>query len=208
MNIEWTIFSDLTFRYIRIISSNINILYFFHLDCLSVSCKHPCSYDYCISLSYAILPTMCGLTKKGTHSSFSLCRGENQLDQGEDAVHVVLAVGPGLVSVPCPGLGSIRPGALRVVLLHCLGRDETRGLLLHHLHVHRQPRHSFPHHRFLLLWHRHQALLHLQEVQRDQPGPKHCQAALEAVDSKWLFMMSKIYYYRPGDFKCLLSSRL
>lgn len=86
-------------------------------------------------------------------------------------MRVHLAVRAGLGRVPLLGLGPLRPGALRPVLLARLGADETRGLLLRGLHVLPQPRPALRHHRGLLLRHRLQALLHLQEVKQQQQPP-------------------------------------
>lgn len=87
-------------------------------------------------------------------------------------MHLDLALRSGVVSVPCAGLGPLRPGALRPVLLTRLGADETRGLLFRHLRVLLQPRPPLCRHHLLLLRHRFQALHHLQEVNEQLPGPQ------------------------------------
>lgn len=124
--------------------------------------------------------------KNTQYFSLSLCRGEDQLEEGEDAVYVDLAVRSGLGSVPNSGLGPVRAGALRPVLFARLGTNEARGLLVCRLSVLREPARAECHHHFLLLRHRHEALLHLQEVDQQQPRPQHHQTPPEASDSKSL----------------------
>ncbi len=147
--------------------------------------------------------TECFNKKKGnktTNLVFSLCRGENQLEDSEGAVHVDLAVRSDLGAVPHSGLGAVRPGALWLVLLSCLGTNETWGLFFRHLHVLLQPHDTYCHHHLLLLWHCHQPLFHLQKVNEQQPpSPKYCQAPSKAVNSKWLFLMRQLYYYWFAD---------
>lgn len=102
---------------------------------------------------------------------FFHCRGENRLEEDKDVVYLHVAVRSHLGSVPHPGLGAVRARTLRCVLLTRLGADETRGLLVCHRHVHLQPRRAFCHHHRLLLWHRLQALLHLQKGREQQARP-------------------------------------
>lgn len=141
---------------------------------------------------YRILSKLCHLTaykkEKATVLFISHCRGENQLEEGEDAVPVVLAVCFDMGSVSHSGLGSIRPRTLWPVLLTCLGPDEIWGILFCYLPVLLQPGHAYCHHPLLLLWHRHQTLFHLQKVDAQQPqNPQHRQAPSEAVTSESLF---------------------
>lgn len=113
-----------------------------------------------------------------------VCRGESQLEEGEDPVPVVLAVRPHMGPVSYPGLGAVRPGALRAVLLSGLGGDETRRPLFRHFPLFLQPGPAQRGHHLLLLWHRHEALLHLQKVGEQQPRPQYHQTPPAAVDRK------------------------
>lgn len=98
-------------------------------------------------------------------------------------MHVDLALRSDLGSVPHSGLGAVRPGALRPVLLSCLGTNEERGFHFRHRHVFLEPCHAFYHHHLLLLWHRHQPLFNLQKDD-EQQQPQHSQAPPQAVNSK------------------------
>ena len=116
---------------------------------------------------------------------FSSCRWENQHEYGEEAVPVDLVLRSALVSVSPPGLGEVRPRALRPLLLSRLGPNENRGLLFRHLHVLLQPHHPNSRHHRQLLRHRHQPLLHPQKVaEEQQPSAQHRQAPSKALDSK------------------------
>lgn len=97
---------------------------------------------------------------------------------------VVVAVRPRLGAVSGSGLGPVRPGALRAVLLSGLGGDERRGLLFRHLPLLLQPGAAQRGHHLLLLRHHHEAVLHLQEVGQQQPRPQHHQTPPEAADRK------------------------
>ena len=124
------------------------------------------------------------LKKTLTNLCFSLCRGENQLEEGKDIVHLDVAVCSDLGSVSHSGLGPVRAGALWPVLFTCLGTDETQGLLFCHLLILLQPGHAQCHHHLLLLWHRYEALFHLQKIRKQQPRAQYCQTPPEAVNSK------------------------
>lgn len=128
---------------------------------------------------------MMRLCRLDNHQSlFFLSRGENWLEESENVVYMDMAVRSDLGPVPHCGLGSVWARALRPLLLTCLGTDETRGLLFRHLHVLLQPGRAFSRHLLLLLWHRLQALFHLQKTRKQQQSPQHHQAPPETVNSK------------------------
>lgn len=127
--------------------------------------------------------------------SFTSRRWENQLEDSEDHVLVDLALRPDLGHVSHSGLGTVRPGALRPVLLSCLGSNEIWRLLVRHCHVLLQPFIALCHHHLLLLWHCHQTLFHLQKGdEQQQPSPQHCQAPSQAVNSKWFLRWESSFY--------------
>lgn len=109
------------------------------------------------------------------------------MEDGENHVRVGLALRPVLGPSPHPGLGPLRTRALWPVLLTGMGADEARGFLLRLDHVLRQPGGTFHCHLWLLLWHCHQPLRHLQEDhEQRQPCAQHHQAAPPAAHRKWL----------------------
>lgn len=96
-----------------------------HMEIKVMRCYYRLPYLLKGTLSFPVCNVCFHTEQEAKNISLCCCRRESRLEDGENALHLDLALQSDLGPVSHSGLGTVWPGALWHFLLSCMGPNEN-----------------------------------------------------------------------------------